>query len=196
MWEHELNDWRWALGVNVWGVIHGIKAFVPAMLAQRRRGPRRQHVVGQRRHLAAAGHADLRADQVGGRHAHRVALRAAAAGRRADRRLGAVPGPERAAHRPVRVVAQPARRARQPDAAPARHPTTIEAFEKAHGRRRRRRSTTRRSRRSPAGWSTPSAPATFWILPPSERSRRADHARGPSRCSPATNPTYIRDLGG
>ena len=20
MWEHELNDWRWALGVNVWGV--------------------------------------------------------------------------------------------------------------------------------------------------------------------------------
>src|SRR5437763_8875321 len=33
MWDHELNDWRWALGVNVWGVIHGIKAFVPAMLA-------------------------------------------------------------------------------------------------------------------------------------------------------------------
>jgi len=28
MWDHELNDWRWALGVNVWGVIHGIKAFV------------------------------------------------------------------------------------------------------------------------------------------------------------------------
>src|SRR4051812_15871093 len=33
MWEHELNDWRWALGVNVWGVIHGIKAFVPTMVA-------------------------------------------------------------------------------------------------------------------------------------------------------------------
>jgi NAD(P)-dependent dehydrogenase (short-subunit alcohol dehydrogenase family) len=33
LWEHELNDWRWALGVNVWGVIHGIRAFVPAMLA-------------------------------------------------------------------------------------------------------------------------------------------------------------------
>jgi NAD(P)-dependent dehydrogenase (short-subunit alcohol dehydrogenase family) len=32
MWEHTLNDWGWALGVNVWGVIHGIKAFVPAML--------------------------------------------------------------------------------------------------------------------------------------------------------------------
>lgn len=34
MWEHELNDWKWALAVNVWGVIHGINAFVPTMLAQ------------------------------------------------------------------------------------------------------------------------------------------------------------------
>jgi len=33
LWEHELNDWRWALGVNLWGVIHGINAFVPAMVA-------------------------------------------------------------------------------------------------------------------------------------------------------------------
>src|SRR5438105_2652533 len=33
MWEHEVNDWKWALAVNVWGVIHGINAFVPAMLA-------------------------------------------------------------------------------------------------------------------------------------------------------------------
>ena len=32
LWEHELNDWRWALGVNLWGVIHGINAFVPHML--------------------------------------------------------------------------------------------------------------------------------------------------------------------
>lgn len=33
LWEHELNDWRWAFGVNVYGVIHGINAFVPVMLA-------------------------------------------------------------------------------------------------------------------------------------------------------------------
>lgn len=33
MWEHELNDWRWAMGVNVWGVIHGLNAFLPGMLA-------------------------------------------------------------------------------------------------------------------------------------------------------------------
>jgi len=33
LWEHELNDWRWAIGVNVYGVIHGINAFVPGMVA-------------------------------------------------------------------------------------------------------------------------------------------------------------------
>ena len=32
IWEHELNDWRWAIGVNVYGVIHGINAFVPHMI--------------------------------------------------------------------------------------------------------------------------------------------------------------------
>jgi NAD(P)-dependent dehydrogenase (short-subunit alcohol dehydrogenase family) len=32
VWEHELNDWRWAIGVNVYGVIHGINAFVPGMI--------------------------------------------------------------------------------------------------------------------------------------------------------------------
>lgn len=32
MWNHELNDWAWAIAVNVLGVVHGINAFVPAML--------------------------------------------------------------------------------------------------------------------------------------------------------------------
>ena len=34
VWEHALADWEWVLGVNLWGVIHGIRAFVPRMLAQ------------------------------------------------------------------------------------------------------------------------------------------------------------------
>ena len=34
VWEHTLADWEWVLGVNLWGVIHGIRAFVPHMLAQ------------------------------------------------------------------------------------------------------------------------------------------------------------------
>jgi NAD(P)-dependent dehydrogenase (short-subunit alcohol dehydrogenase family) len=41
VWELPLNDWRWVLSVNVWGVIHGIKAFVPGMLAHGEAG----HVV-------------------------------------------------------------------------------------------------------------------------------------------------------
>lgn len=32
-WEIELKDWEWVLGVNLWGVIYGIKAFVPRMIA-------------------------------------------------------------------------------------------------------------------------------------------------------------------
>ncbi len=34
IWESSLADWQWVLGVNLWGVIHGIHAFVPRMLAQ------------------------------------------------------------------------------------------------------------------------------------------------------------------
>jgi len=33
-WEHHLNDWRWAIDVNVFGIIHGINAFVPTLLDQ------------------------------------------------------------------------------------------------------------------------------------------------------------------
>src|SRR5215475_7914710 len=31
--EHTLADWQWVLNVNLWGVIHGVRAFVPRMLA-------------------------------------------------------------------------------------------------------------------------------------------------------------------
>jgi NAD(P)-dependent dehydrogenase (short-subunit alcohol dehydrogenase family) len=33
-WDHSLKDWEWLLGVNLWGVIHGIRTFVPLMLRQ------------------------------------------------------------------------------------------------------------------------------------------------------------------
>ncbi len=33
-WESTLADWEWVLGVNLWGVIHGIHFFVPRMLEQ------------------------------------------------------------------------------------------------------------------------------------------------------------------
>jgi NAD(P)-dependent dehydrogenase (short-subunit alcohol dehydrogenase family) len=34
IWEFSLTDWEWILGVNLWGVIHGVRTFVPIMLAQ------------------------------------------------------------------------------------------------------------------------------------------------------------------
>ena len=41
VWEHTMADWEWTFGVNLWGVVHGIKAFLPIMLAQNEDG----HVV-------------------------------------------------------------------------------------------------------------------------------------------------------
>jgi NAD(P)-dependent dehydrogenase (short-subunit alcohol dehydrogenase family) len=32
IWEHSARDWEWVLGVNVMGVAHGVRCFVPAML--------------------------------------------------------------------------------------------------------------------------------------------------------------------
>ncbi|HZM40609.1 MAG TPA: SDR family NAD(P)-dependent oxidoreductase [Acidimicrobiales bacterium] len=38
VWETTPNDWRWTFGVNVFGVAHGIQAFVPRMLASGEEG--------------------------------------------------------------------------------------------------------------------------------------------------------------
>jgi NAD(P)-dependent dehydrogenase (short-subunit alcohol dehydrogenase family) len=32
VWECSLADWEWVLGVNLWGVIHGIRSFTPRMI--------------------------------------------------------------------------------------------------------------------------------------------------------------------
>jgi NAD(P)-dependent dehydrogenase (short-subunit alcohol dehydrogenase family) len=34
LWEMSRQDWDWVLGVNLWGVINGIRAFVPTLLEQ------------------------------------------------------------------------------------------------------------------------------------------------------------------
>ena len=34
IWESTLAAWEWVMGVNLWGVIHGVRVFVPLMLAQ------------------------------------------------------------------------------------------------------------------------------------------------------------------
>jgi NAD(P)-dependent dehydrogenase (short-subunit alcohol dehydrogenase family) len=37
-WEESLDDWQWVLGVNLWGVVNGIRSFVPIMLANGEEG--------------------------------------------------------------------------------------------------------------------------------------------------------------
>jgi NAD(P)-dependent dehydrogenase (short-subunit alcohol dehydrogenase family) len=33
-WEGSLGDWQWIVGVNLWGVIHGVRSFVPRLMAR------------------------------------------------------------------------------------------------------------------------------------------------------------------
>lgn len=46
LWENSVRDWEWTLGVNLWGVIHGVRVFVPRMLEAAKTDPAyRGHVV-------------------------------------------------------------------------------------------------------------------------------------------------------
>jgi NAD(P)-dependent dehydrogenase (short-subunit alcohol dehydrogenase family) len=47
-WQATIADWQWCLEVNLWGVIHGLRAFLPGMLAHGQEG----HVVNTASHLA------------------------------------------------------------------------------------------------------------------------------------------------
>jgi NAD(P)-dependent dehydrogenase (short-subunit alcohol dehydrogenase family) len=46
LWENTVADWEWVLGVNLWGVVHGVRVFTPMMLAAAKADPSwRGHVV-------------------------------------------------------------------------------------------------------------------------------------------------------
>lgn len=46
VWEHSVRDWEWVLGVNLWGVVHGVRLFTPMMLDAARQDPTWQgHIV-------------------------------------------------------------------------------------------------------------------------------------------------------
>ncbi|MBC7513107.1 MAG: SDR family oxidoreductase [Herminiimonas sp.] len=46
VWENTQADWEWVLGVNLWGVIHGVRIFTPLMLGCAKRDPAyRGHIV-------------------------------------------------------------------------------------------------------------------------------------------------------
>jgi NAD(P)-dependent dehydrogenase (short-subunit alcohol dehydrogenase family) len=46
VWENTVADWNWVLGVNLWGVIHGVRLFTPMMLDAAKADPSWQgHIV-------------------------------------------------------------------------------------------------------------------------------------------------------
>lgn len=34
VWESSLSDWEWVMGVNFWGVLYGVRSFLPIMIEQ------------------------------------------------------------------------------------------------------------------------------------------------------------------
>ncbi|MES2189118.1 MAG: SDR family oxidoreductase [Pseudomonadota bacterium] len=46
IWENSLKDWEWVMGVNVMGVVHGVRIFTPMMLEAAKKDPAwRGHIV-------------------------------------------------------------------------------------------------------------------------------------------------------
>jgi NAD(P)-dependent dehydrogenase (short-subunit alcohol dehydrogenase family) len=46
VWENSVKDWEWVLGVNLWGVVHGVRLFTPMMLEAAKKDPSWQgHIV-------------------------------------------------------------------------------------------------------------------------------------------------------
>ena len=46
VWENSVADWNWVLGVNLWGVVHGVRLFTPMMLEAAKADPGyRGHIV-------------------------------------------------------------------------------------------------------------------------------------------------------
>jgi NAD(P)-dependent dehydrogenase (short-subunit alcohol dehydrogenase family) len=192
MWDHEVFDWQWALGVNVWGVINGIKAFVPTMLAQGEPG----HVVNTS--SGNGGIAPLPNTPIYALTKSAVVTLSEslyAQLRAVDAQVSAsvlFPGPN-----VLRTGLFTSWRNRpekyQNPGEPKRVPTTIDSFEKSLAER---------------GIVFDYTPVeevavrvvdavrndTFWILPPSERSDSQIQARAASMLA-RENPTYIRELG-
>lgn len=193
MWDHTLNDWRWALDVNVWGVIHGIKAFVPAMVASGDAG----HVVNTS--SGNGGVAPLPGTPIYALTKSAVVTLSESLYAQLDAvgaRVGAsvlFPGPHM-----LRTGLFESWRNRPPEMANATPrktpPTTIESFEK---------------RMADAGVPLTYTPVeevadrvaeavvagTFWILPPSGSADAKISARAASMIE-RSNPTYMSDITG
>ncbi len=192
MWDHEVFDWQWAIGVNVWGVINGIKAFVPTLLAQGEPG----HVVNTS--SGNGGIAPLPNTPIYALTKSAVVTLSEslyAQLREAGDLVGAsvlFPGPNVLRTGLFTSWRNRPERYRNPGE-PKRTPTTIESFEKSLADRGIVFDYT--PVEEVAGRVVDAVRADqFWILPPSERSDQQIRARAASLLE-RSNPTYIRELG-
>ncbi|MGW2639681.1 SDR family NAD(P)-dependent oxidoreductase [Streptomyces sp. NPDC001348] len=191
MWEHDPNDWQWAFAVNVWGVFHGVQAFLPRMLASGEPG----HVVntssgdgGIAPLPTASVYAVTKAAVVTMTESLYAHLRAEHA------RVGAsvlFPGPhmlrtglwESHRNRPARYAKQRPRRT------PYRSLGQWEAAMRAAGKEVRFTPV-----EEVAGLVVDGIRADrFWLLPPSERSDAQIRARADSMLH-RTNPSYLESF--
>lgn len=192
IWDHTLNDWGWGLAVNLWGVIHGIKAFVPRMLD----GGDEGHVVNTS--SGNGGIAPLTSTAIyATTKAGVTTITEVLYGqlRSVDARIGAsvlFPGPK--VLRTGLLESSSKRPERWANAEPRRTPyTTIESFE---------------ARLRAAGIEPDYTPVEavaeeafqairenrFWILPASQRTDRVIRARAESMLERSAPTTYLEDL--
>jgi NAD(P)-dependent dehydrogenase (short-subunit alcohol dehydrogenase family) len=193
LWEHDLMDWKWALGVNLMGVVHGINAFVPAMLE----GGDEGHVVN-----TSSGNGGISplpgSPQYAVTKAAVVTLTECLHGQlqEAGASIGAsvlFPGPhmlrtglfESWRSRPDRFAKD----------APDRPPTPRSTISKPRWQQPGSPSSTPRSRRWPSRWSTPSAPARSGSIRRTNAPTQQLRARTESILA-RTNPAYLRALPG
>ena len=89
IWEHTLQDWEWVLGVNLMGVVHGVRVFTPMMLEAAAKDPAYEgHIVNTAvdgRPAERAEHGRLQRQQARGGVAQRDAVPGPGPGDRPDR---------------------------------------------------------------------------------------------------------------
>ena len=191
VWDHTDNDWGWGLSVNLWGVIHGMQAFVPAMIA----GGDDGHVVNTS--SGNGGIAPLAASAIYATTKAAVTTVSEvlwAQLRSVDARIGVsvlFPGPK--VLRTGLLTSASKRPGRWQNDTPRTTPfTTIESFE---------------ARMRAAGIEPDYTPVEavaeeaylgirdgrFWILPESERTDQKIRARAESQLA-RRDPTYVEEL--
>ena len=188
VWDSTPNDWKWTFSVNVFGVAHGVQAFVPRMLASGEDGHRHQHLVPRRPDRPDAAGVGVRGHQVRGHLPHRVPRRPAGRRGRAVRPRSSTRRARAPRHRPLDLRPQPARRPR---------PGAASADPGDDGRRAPREGHARSSRSTswPTWSSTASRPDRFVMVMDVDRYAGTLRERA-DVIAKLENPTVVHQLGG